>query len=272
MTKSILVIGATGKQGYAVVQQLLNEGWNVRALTRNANNEKLAALHHTNLEIFQGDLNNKDVLVQAMTDQYGVYSVQPIIKDNVEEELRQGTLIIETAEQQNINYVVYSTAGGVNRNRTGSHFEALAEIENTLAASTLNYTIIKPTFIMDNFLRIATVEEGRIYIPEFIAPDIKFAMISTNDIAKIVANIFKTIPKFNQKSIEIASDELSLNEVIEIFSSATSKLAIIQGSFTSETVDRSWLEEKGYEVDFDQMDQLNPERLHLNDWIRNQQF
>lgn len=142
MTKSILVIGATGKQGYAVVQQLLDEGWHVRALTRNANNEKLSALNHTDLEIFESDLSNKEALEQAMAGQYGVYSVQPIIKDDVEEELRQGKRIIETAEQQNIDYVVYSTAGGVNRNRKGPHFEALAEIENTLASSSLNYTII----------------------------------------------------------------------------------------------------------------------------------
>ncbi|MDT3958494.1 NmrA/HSCARG family protein [Staphylococcus kloosii] len=272
MTKSILVIGATGKQGYAVVQQLLDEGWQVRALTRNANNEKLTALNNNNLEIFEGNLSDKDALKQAMADQYGVYSVQPIIKDNVEEELRQGKLIIETAEQQKIDYVVYSTAGGVNRNRTGPHFEALAEIENTLAASTLNYTIIKPSFFMDNFLRITTVEEGRIYIPEFIAPDIKFAMISTGDIAKIAVNIFNAAPQYNHQAIEIASDELTLNEVIEIFSSATSKLAIIQGTFTSGTAERSWLEDKGYEIDFDQMDQLNPDRLHLNDWITNQKF
>ena len=32
MTKSILVIGATGKQGNAVVKQLLEDGWHVRAL------------------------------------------------------------------------------------------------------------------------------------------------------------------------------------------------------------------------------------------------
>lgn len=272
MAKNILVIGATGKQGYAVVQQLLDEGWNVRALTRNANNEKLRALNHTNLEIFEGDLSNKDSLVAAMNGQYGVYSVQPIIKDDVEEELRQGKLIIETAEQQNVDYVVYSTAGGVNRNRTGPHFEALAEIENTLAASTLDYTIIKPSFFMDNFLRITTVEEGKIYIPEFIAPDIKFAMISTDDIAKIAANIFKSAPQFNRQAIEIASDELSLNEVVEIFSSATSKPATIQGSFTSGTAERSWLEDKGYEVDFEQMQQLNAEPLHLNDWILREQF
>ena len=40
-----------------------------------------------------------------MKEQYGVYSVQPIIVDDIEEELRQGKMIIKTAEEQNIDYV-----------------------------------------------------------------------------------------------------------------------------------------------------------------------
>lgn len=63
-----------------------------------------------------------------MQDQYGLYSVQPIIPDNVEEELRQGEMIIDTAERQGVNYVVYSTAGGVNRDRTGPHFGSFSPI------------------------------------------------------------------------------------------------------------------------------------------------
>ena len=35
-----------------------------------------------------------------MKEQYGVYSVQPIIVDDIEEELRQGKMIIKTAEEQ----------------------------------------------------------------------------------------------------------------------------------------------------------------------------
>lgn len=103
----------------------------------------------------------------------------------------------------------------MNRDRTGPHFEALAEIENELKVSSLNYTIIKPSFFMDNFLRITKVEDGEIYIPEFINRDVKFAMISSIDIARIAANIFANTERFNHQAIEIASDELTLNEVVK---------------------------------------------------------
>ena len=60
--KSILVIGATGKQGNAVVRQLLTDGWHVRALTRNKHNDKLTSIESDQLEIFEGDLSNQQSL------------------------------------------------------------------------------------------------------------------------------------------------------------------------------------------------------------------
>ncbi|KAK55385.1 NmrA/HSCARG family protein [Staphylococcus lugdunensis] len=267
MKKSILVIGATGKQGNAVVKQLLHEGWQVRVYTRNKQNDKLTTIKHKNLEIFEGDLGNLDSLKQAMEDQFGVYSVQPIILDNVTEEIRQGKMIINTAYQQGIEHIIYSTAGGVNRNRTGPHFEALAQIENELQNSPLNYTIIKPAFFMDNFLRIITVEDGVIYIPEFINKAVKFAMISSIDIAKIAAHIFKNTKQFNHRAIEIASDERTLEEVVKTFATVTGKPAQIKGSYSSGTAEREWLEDKGYEIDFNQMENINPQQLSLQQWI-----
>lgn len=272
MGKSILVIGATGKQGNAVVKQLLLDGWKVRAFTRNKNNEKIASIDNDNLEIFEGDLSNQESLTNAMKGQYGVYSVQPIIVDNIQEELRQGKMIIKTAEEQNIDYVVYSTAGGVNRDRTGPHFEALADIENELKDSSLNYTIIKPSFFMDNFLRITKVENGEIMIPEFINQDVKFAMISSIDIARIASNVFANAEKYNHQAIEIASDELTLKEVVKTFATVTGKPTEIKGSFSSGTAERGWLEEKGYIIDFNQMDEINPGRLTLEQWISEVNF
>lgn len=267
MNKSILVIGATGKQGHAVVKQLLEDGGQVRAFTRNKHNEKLTSIDNENLEIFEGNLSNEDSLNHAMEGEYGVYSVQPIIVDNVEEELRQGKMIIQTAEQQSIEYIVYSTAGGVNRDRTGPHFEVLADIENELKDSSLNYTIIKPSFFMDNFLRITKVENGEIVIPEFIDRDVQFAMISSIDIAKIATNVFANTDKYNHQTIEIASDELTLNEMVKTFATVTGKPTEIKGSFSSGTGERGWLEEKGYVIDFNQMDNINPNHLTLEQWI-----
>ena len=61
--KSILVIGATGAQGMAVVDALLAPAadgspspWAVRALTRDASHRRAQELRSRGVEIFQGEL------------------------------------------------------------------------------------------------------------------------------------------------------------------------------------------------------------------------
>jgi uncharacterized protein YbjT (DUF2867 family) len=53
----VAVVGATGRQGSAVVRDLLQDGWQVRALTRNPSSDATQALqalgaeiHHANTE------------------------------------------------------------------------------------------------------------------------------------------------------------------------------------------------------------------------------
>ncbi|MCY6991663.1 NmrA family NAD(P)-binding protein [Staphylococcus argensis] len=270
--KKILVIGATGKQGYAVVQALLEREYSVRAFTRNKENERLKALDSERLDIFEGDLNSADDLRDAMSDVDGVYSVQPIHRDDVQVELQQGRNIMKSAKAQGIEHIVYSTAGGVNRDRTGPHFEILAQLENELADSGLHYTLVKPSFFMDNFLRIVQKEDEHLYIPEFITPNIPFAMISTRDIAQIAMHVFEHPQQYDGQSLEIASDKRTLNDIVSTFETVTDIPTSIRGEFTSGTAERSWLEEKGYKVDFELMSEINPDRLTLDRWIARQQW
>ena len=109
-------------------------------------------------------------------------------------------------------------------------------------------------------------------IPEFINQDVKFAMISSIDIARIASNVFGNPEKYNHQAIEIASDELTLKEVVKTFAMVTGKPTEIKGSFSSGTAERGWLEEKGYIIDFNQMDEINPGRLTLEQWISEVNF
>lgn len=54
--KSVLVIGASGQIGKMVVQKLLDKGYRVRAMVRDAN--RLGGMNHPNLDIFEKDLES----------------------------------------------------------------------------------------------------------------------------------------------------------------------------------------------------------------------
>ena len=79
--KTVLVIGATGKQGGAVIENILASAqtplFNIIAVSRDATGrkaQKLAA--HPNVTVIQGDLANVDDIFNKAGSVWGIYSVQ----------------------------------------------------------------------------------------------------------------------------------------------------------------------------------------------------
>src|SRR5687767_4856912 len=72
----ILVTGGTGGQGGSVVTYLLKTNrYMVRVLTRNPDSQKALALRHAGAEVVKGNLDDRNVLREAMEGCYGVYGV-----------------------------------------------------------------------------------------------------------------------------------------------------------------------------------------------------
>lgn len=69
----VLVTGATGNQGGAVVQALLTRGQQVRALTRNSASPAANRLRQQGAEIAVGDFTDRDSLVRAARGVDAVY-------------------------------------------------------------------------------------------------------------------------------------------------------------------------------------------------------
>jgi len=74
--KTVLVTGATGRQGGAVIRHMLPKGWKLRALTRNSTSHAAQELARQGVEVVQGDLEDPPSLDRAARGVYGIYSVQ----------------------------------------------------------------------------------------------------------------------------------------------------------------------------------------------------
>ena len=61
----VLVAGATGRQGGAVVRHLRAKGWKLRALTRNPDSYAARQLAERGIELVQGDLDDPGSLERA---------------------------------------------------------------------------------------------------------------------------------------------------------------------------------------------------------------
>jgi len=107
--KIILVFGATGHQGGAVVKALLKSEFTIRAVTRNPGQPKSRALAAQGVELVKADYTDVESMKRALKNVYGVYSVHNIA-GGLKAEEEQGKLLATLAKEAGVKHFVYSSA------------------------------------------------------------------------------------------------------------------------------------------------------------------
>ena len=128
-TDIILVSGATGNQGGAVARQLLADGYQVRALTRNPTGEKARGLTAQGAQLVKGDLDDPQSLKSALNGAWGAYAVQNNQEGGVALEEEQGIRFAEVARECGISHFVYSSVGSADRDTGIPHFDNKWRVE-----------------------------------------------------------------------------------------------------------------------------------------------
>ena len=271
----ILVAGATGTQGGAVVEALLAKNIAVRAIVRDKNSEAAKALAEKNVELVEATFEDPESLTKAAQGATGVFSVQlGSHPGNKGEETRHANNLIAAAKAAGILQIVHTSVA-----RAGDHAnfvdwdkgvweplywkEKAAAIEAVKAAGFTYWTIIKPPFIMVNLLppmtdvMFPTIAQGKIITP--IAPETKIDWVSPNDIGRFAAEAFAQPEKFNRKEFAVTGDKLTMTEVAEVLSSVVGKRfeaisqteqeALASGLFKYGIDSYLWQNAEGYQVD-----------------------
>jgi uncharacterized protein YbjT (DUF2867 family) len=223
--KSILVTGATGKQGGAVARELLARGYRVRAMTRKPNEENAQALAKLGAEIVQGDLDDAASLAEALRGAWGTFAVQNTWEAGVEREEEQGKRFAQVARQAGMRHFVYSSVGSAHRNTGIPHFENKWRVEQTVRSLKFpSYTILRPAFFMENFLSPwfkPAIDQGKLTVG--IKPTTVLQMIAVEDIGKYGAWAFDNYRKLNGRAIDIAGDAKTMAETARIISEAAGR-------------------------------------------------
>jgi uncharacterized protein YbjT (DUF2867 family) len=107
--KTIVVVGATGRQGREVALHLVRDGWRVKGITRTPESKKSLAVRALGVELVQADLNDITTLESAFQGAYGVYTMQPPIVGRPEDEIQQGKNVALAAQKTKIEHVVYGS-------------------------------------------------------------------------------------------------------------------------------------------------------------------
>jgi uncharacterized protein YbjT (DUF2867 family) len=278
--KIVLVTGATGRQGGAVVRHMLPKGWKLRALTRNPNSYAAKELARQGVELAQGDLDDPVSLERAARGVYGIYSVQDFWTVGANREVQQGKNLADVAKKTGIEHFVYSSVGGAERHTGITHWETKWEVEKHIRSLKLPTTILRPASFMETY-HILEVEVGLLKgkLTDPIRGDKPYQTIATDDIGGFVALAFERPKEFIGLELEIAGSELTNLQAAAVFSRVLNKpvkfhklpMVIVKLVLGKEFYQMfCWFNRAGYQASIPELRRKYPEvRLHtLEEWLR----
>jgi uncharacterized protein YbjT (DUF2867 family) len=201
-----VVIGATGAQGGAVAAALLDRGLAVRAVVRRPDSAAASRLAGRGAELAVADLDDPRSLTAAFAGAAGVFALTTPFERGPEEEVTQGTSILQAASDAGVGHLVFSSVASADQHTGVPHFESKVVVERALAASGVPHTIVGPTYFYDNLLGgIDQIRDGVLDLP--LPADVPLQQLSRHDLGEFVALVFADPEQFLGVRIDIASDD-----------------------------------------------------------------
>ncbi|KAJ4187799.1 hypothetical protein NW759_016870 [Fusarium solani] len=303
MSRAILVTGATGNQGGAIIDALLKRqpsDFLLLAVTRNAKSagaERLAA-KSSSIRLVEGDLDSTAKLFQSAKQVagtiplWGVYSVQASMGKGVtlEGEVKQGKAMIDESIKAGVQHFVYSSVerGGNERSWDNPtpvpHFKTKHEIEHYLrdatAGKSMGWTILRPVIFMDN---LAPGFPGRVFLTMLrdTIKDKPLQWIATKDIGFFGAEAFHNPSAWNRRAFGVAGDVLTFSQLSDTFQRVTGKPAGTTFSLLGKALKHGvlemgimvdWFRDEGYAADLAEAKKVHPDVITMETWLKNSAF
>jgi len=185
--KKILVTGATGQLGSAVIKTLLKKisSDNVSILTRNA--DKQAEFSSKGFHAFTGSYNELPSLKKAMA---GVDTVLLISSGDQGDRMQEHKNVVDAAKEMQVKTIAYTSRSLHNRESLANklmaeHFET----EEYIRASGLDYVFFRNSLYMDaipQFIGGAAALEKGIFLP---AGNGNVAFSLRSELGEAIANV-----------------------------------------------------------------------------------
>lgn len=275
MTDVIAVVGATGKQGGAVVDALLERGEAVRAFTRDPASDRARALAERGVEVVGVDAEDAASTGDAL-DGVAALSMMttPSGDDGPVGETRRGLVLVEAARAAGVPFVVYSSVGGAERHTGIPHFESKRRVEEALDASGVPHAFVRPVFFMENLLYqlpAPGAAEAVIRLP--MPGDVPLQLVAVADIGRVVAAVIADPLGPAGTAVEIAGDELTLEQVAAAVQAVTGvqtryEPVPVAGLDADRGAMFRWFATlPAYDADFERTRALDPGVLTLAQWL-----
>jgi uncharacterized protein YbjT (DUF2867 family) len=260
----VLVTGATGNQGGAVVDHLLAHGasFDVRGLTRDADSDAAQALAERGVTVQEGDLGDPESFRAHVADADAVFAVTNFWTAGYDAQVEQGENLADVAAAENIDQFVLSGVGSHDRDTGIPHFDSAWEIEQHARDLGLPMTVLGPVFFFQNLEAFAEdIMEGTLALP--LAEGVSLQMVDVDDVGHAAAVAFAAPDEFVGERYDLAGDEATLAETAAVLSEVTGvdvepyhvPIEDAYEDFGEEfTVMCEWFNGVGYDADIDALE------------------
>ena len=225
----ILIVGASGHLGSAVVQHLLVQGKSIRVMTRNP--PGLAHLKRQGVEIVSGDLRDPSSLTNACQGVEQVLAAAHALDGKGDNNPRTvddmgNRYLIDAARAAGVKHFIFVSVQGAGPDSPLEFFRIKYRAEEYLRASGLNYTILRPGAYMELWVQLIGQpirKQGKATI--FGSGNNPINFVSVEDVARFVS-IGLDDARTRNAVIEVGGPEnLTMNQAAEIFERASGRQA-----------------------------------------------
>ena len=230
--KIIAVVGATGAQGGGVCRAILDDAageFACRAMTRDPSKDNAKVLAARGADVVKADLGDVESLKKAFAGAHGVYGVTNFWEHfSAETEKSHAQNIADAAKAAGVKHVIWSTLEDtrtfmapddtrmpfLQEKYRVPHFDAKAEANAFFAGLPVTYLIT--SFYWDNLYMFGLApkkgDDGT-YSWAFPMGTSRLAGIAAEDIGKAAYGIFKAGQPYVGKTVGIASEALTIDEM-----------------------------------------------------------
>ncbi|HWJ72304.1 MAG TPA: NmrA family NAD(P)-binding protein [Kaistia sp.] len=175
---TILVIGATGRVGRHVVEQLVKRDVAVRVLTR----DPARAGFPDSVDVVQGDPLDLDALRAAFAGVDAFFLLNAVTGD----EFTQALITLNIAREMGVDRAVYLSVLHADRFVNVPHFAVKSGAERMIEQMGFSATILRPSYFIDNEQMIKDIIVDHGVYPMPIGSK-GIAMVDARDIAEVAA-------------------------------------------------------------------------------------
>ena len=214
----ILITGAGGKTGKAVLKALVARGASVRAFVRNPAHESVLKTIGAR-DVVVGAMDDPQALARATHGIEAIYHICPNVSPH---EMPFATALVAAATGSGVSRFVYHSVLHPQIEAMPHHWNKL-RVEEMLFGSKLDITILQPTAYMQNSLAEwdRMVRDGVYRVPYPI--DTRLSLVDLEDVAESAATVLTSTSHSGATYELVGTPPLRQTEIADAFSRALKK-------------------------------------------------